>query len=234
MAEQTAAQLEGAEINRDGQVIEEQNFESSEGAVEKQQPTEKLLTQAEVEKVLKKRLEREAKKYADYEELKAKAAEYEQKLEEQRLSELSEKERAEELAKKFEEEKLQLAKELEALRGEVASQKIRAKFNEVATAAGIAYLSDAYALADLSKVAVNENGEVEGVEEVVSAIVEHKPFLVKQAPKPIGQPSNGPSTSEGKTADQLLKEAAEKARKSGRPEDRAAYAKLKRALTRRK
>lgn len=42
----------------------------------------KLLTQEEVERILKERLERERKKYADYPTLKKKAEEYEAKLEE--------------------------------------------------------------------------------------------------------------------------------------------------------
>lgn len=234
MTEQINEQLENNESNRDAQGIENQKLESSQGTTDGQQSDEKLLTQAEFEKALKKRLEREAKKYADYDDLKAKAAEYEQKLEEQRLAELTEKERAEELAKKFEAEKEALAAELEALRSENQKQKIKAKFNEVATNAGIAYLSDAFALADLANVTMNEDGEIVGMDEAVKALVEHKPFLVKQKPRTIGQPSNAPMVSDGKTAEQLLKDAAEKARKSGRQEDRVAYAKLKRELTRRK
>lgn len=234
MAEEIIEQLQGNESNRDGQGADNQILESSQGTTDGQKSEEKMLTQAEFEKALKKRLEREAKKYADYDDLKAKAAEYEQKLEEQRLAELSEKERAEELAKKFEAEKQQLAAELDALRIEVQSQKIKAKFNEVATNAGIAYLSDAFALADLTNVTFNDEGEIVGMEDVIQALVDNKPFLVKQKPKTIGQPSNGPLVSDGKTAEQLLKDAAEKARKTGRQEDRVAYAKLKRELTRRK
>lgn len=233
MAEQIIEQLEGNESNRDGQVSDNDNLESSQVTLDGQQKEEKLLTQADFDKALKKRLEREAKKYADYDELKAKAAEYEAKLEEQRLAELSEKERAEELAKKYEEEKQTLAAELDALRIEIQSQKIKSKFTEVATNAGIAYLDDAFALADLTNITIGEDGAIVGMEEAIQALVDNKPFLVKQKQRPIGQPSNGPHVNDGKTAEQLLKDAAEKARKSGRQEDRVAYAKLKRELKRR-
>lgn len=231
MTEQITDQLEN---DPNAQGADETILETSQVDLDGQPTDEKLLTQADFDKALKKRLEREAKKYADYEDLKAKASEYEQKLEQQRLAEMTEKERAEELATKYESEKEQLAKELEKLRNEVQSEKIKSKFNEVATSAGIAYLGDAFALADLTNVSVLENGEIVGIEDAINTLVDNKPFLVKQKPKAIGQPSNGPLVSDGKTADQLLKDAAEKARKTGRQEDRVAYAKLKRELTRRK
>jgi hypothetical protein len=54
---------------------------------------------------------------------------------------------------------------------------------------------------------------------------------VKKEPKTIGNPSNpNPNETAQKTAEQLLKEAEEKAKKSGRIEDVAAYSKLKREL----
>ncbi|SER87458.1 hypothetical protein [Psychrobacillus sp. OK032] len=194
-------------------------------------PTEKLLTQAEFEEALKKRLERERKKYEGFDELKTKASEYEALLEEKRLAELSEKERAEALAKKFEEEKNELTAQLEAIRKQAESEKIRNEFNKVATGANVAYLDDAIALADLSAVTIDEDGKVVGMDDVVKALVDNKPFLVgKKAQQPIGQATNGNTDVADKTADQLLSDAAELARKTGRQEHRVAYAKLKKQL----
>lgn len=193
----------------------------------------KTFTQEELDKIVADRIARERKKldkFADYDDLKAKAAEYEKKLEEQRLAELSEKERAEEIAKKAEEEKSALAKQLEELRKANEQEKIHSQFIKVATSQNIAYIEDALRLADLSAVTV-EDGKVIGVEDVVKALVDNKPFLLaKKQPKPIGESSNGSAEISDKTSEQLLREAAEKARTSGRTEDRAAYAKLKREL----
>jgi hypothetical protein len=82
-------------------------------------------------------------------------------------------------------------------------------------------------------VTIDEDGNVVGIEDVIKALVEHKPFLLAQAkkePKPIGESTNAKSDKSDKSAEQLLREAAEKARRTGRPEDLAAYAKLKREL----
>lgn len=198
------------------------------------QPEGKTFTQTELDELIAKRIERERKKYekyADYEEIKTKASEYEKVLEEKRLAELSEAERAQDQAKKFEEEKNELTAQLEAIRKQAESEKIRNEFNKVATGANVAYLDDAIALADLSAVSIDEDGKVVGMDDVVKALVDNKPFLVgKKAQQPIGQATNGSTELADKTADQLLAEAAKKARASGRIEDRVAYDKLKREL----
>ncbi|QVY62982.1 Clp protease ClpB [Cytobacillus gottheilii] len=195
----------------------------------------KTFTQDEVNELIAKRLEREKKKFdkfADYDEIKTKATEYEKALEEKRLAELSENERLAEIAKKHEEEKQSLAAELEKMREGVKAEKIRNEFIKVATSNQIGYLDDAFNLADLSAVTIGDDGKVVGMDEAVKALVDNKPFLVakKQAPQ-IGESFNGGSEKQAeKTADQLLKDAAEKARASGRAEDLAAYAKLRREL----
>jgi hypothetical protein len=198
-------------------------------------PEVKTFTQEELDKIVADRIARERKKlekFADYDDLKAKAAEYERQLEEKRLAEMSEKERAEELAKKYEAEKLQLAQELETLRESIKQEKINAEFIRVATSHNIAYIDDAFRLADLAAVKIDDDGKVVGMEEVVKALVEHKPFLLgsKKTPQTIGGPTIHDNDSTKKTAEQLLQEAADKARKSGKPEDVAAFSKLKREL----
>jgi uncharacterized protein YuzE len=190
----------------------------------------KTFTQEDLDRIVADRIARERKKFADYDDIRKKAEEYEKALEEKRLAELSEKERAEEIAKKFEAEKLQLAQELETLRESMKREKINAEFIRVATSHNIAYVEDAMRLADLAAVTIDEDGKVVGVEEAVKALVEHKPFLLAQAkkePKTIGTATNHSAEQAEKTSEQLLKEAAEKARRTGRPEDFAAYSALK-------
>ncbi|MDP1417438.1 hypothetical protein Q8G35_03335 [Peribacillus simplex] len=66
-------------------------------------PEAKTFTQAEVDKILTDRIaraNRKLEKFADYDDVKTKASEYEKLLEEKRLAELSKKGRLEEIAKK--------------------------------------------------------------------------------------------------------------------------------------
>lgn len=195
---------------------------------------DKTFTQAELEEIIAKRLERERKKldkFADYDDIKKKADDYEKALEEKRLAELSEKERAEEIAKKAQEEKTTLEKQLAEYKAQIEREKITNEFIKLATSANVQYIDDAIRLADLSAVTVSEEGKVEGMEDVIKALVENKPYLVvKKQTKQIGESTNTNSDKSDKSAEQLLKEAAEKAKKSGRLEDMAAYSKLKREL----
>lgn len=171
-------------------------------------PDTKTLTQEEVNAIIADRLDRERKKYADYDELREKAAQYEKEAEERRLAELSEKERAEELAKKYESEREDLAAQLEAFKKQVEEEKVRNAFITKAQAAGIAYIDDAHALADLSAVKVTANG-VEGVDEVIAALIENKPFLLAQKgeAKGIGGPSNPGGGGELKSLEAQLEDA---------------------------
>jgi len=224
--------VDGAETNPVAEVPAETKVESSEAPSETQ---EKLLTQAEFEEALKKRLERERKKfekYSDYDDLKKKLSEYEQQAEEKRLSELSEVEKAQELASKYEAELNDLKAALDAERTKAQEQAIKNEFIKVASGANIIDIEAAIALSDLSAVAIGDDGAVVGVDDVIKTLVENKPYLVaKKTTQPIGSATNsGTSKYVDKSADQLLAEAAQKARKSGRVEDRVAFDKLKREL----
>ena len=220
-------QSEPSETNRDVQQPVEQNLESSDTPTE----TPKTYTQDEINDIIAKRLERERKKFADYEDVKAKASEYETKLEEQRLAELSEKERAEELAKKFETELNELKSQLEAKETAIREQAIKNEFIKVASSANIIDIDAAIALSNLSAVSIDESGAVVGVDDVIKTLVENKPYLVaKKQAQPIGTATNVSGGSSDKSAEQLLADAAEKARKSGTIADKVAYAQLKKQL----
>ena len=220
--------VDGAETNPVAEVPAETKVESSEAHAE----TAKTFTQAELDEILTKRIERERKKFADYDEIKTKASEYEAQIEAQRLSELSEVEKAQELASKYEAELNDLKAALDAERTKAQQQAIKNEFIKVASGANIIDIDAAIALSDLSAVAIGDDGAVVGVDDVIKTLVENKPYLVaKKTTQPIGSATNsGTSKYVDKSADQLLAEAAQKARKSGRIEDRVAYDKLKREL----
>ena len=197
----------------------------------------KTFTQEELDKIVADRIARERKKvekFADYEELKTKASEYEKALEEKRLAELSAQERAEELAKKFETERNEFAKQLDELKSQAQREKIVNAF--IKAAPGVNIPSDridaALKLADLSAVTVGENG-VEGLEAVMGTLVEQYSFLaeVKKPQRPIGDATNSPKDTADKTSDQMLREAAEKAKRTQKIEDKIAYAALKAQLS---
>jgi hypothetical protein len=191
----------------------------------------KTFTQEDLDKIVADRIARERKKYADYEDIKDKASEYEKMLEEKKLADLSEKERLEEIAKKHEEEKQVLSKQLQELSEKAKAEKIRNEFNKIATSNGVGFLDDAFNLADLSMVTIDEDGKVSGMDDAIKTLVDNKPFLIsKKQQRPIGDSHNGGSKEIDKTAEQLLKDAAAKAKASGRIEDKMAYAALKAEL----
>jgi hypothetical protein len=191
------------------------------------------MTQEELNALISKEKGRVKSKYADYDEIKTKASEYEKALEEKRLAELSAQERAEELAKKFEAERNDYAKQLEEFKVKVERQQIVNEF--IKAAPGVNIPSDridaALKLADLSAVTVGENG-VEGLETVMGALVEQYSFLadVKKPQKPIGESTNSPTDTLEKSNEQLLRDAADKAKRTGKTEDMIAYATLKAKL----
>lgn len=214
------------ETNPAGEAPAEQKVETSETPPQ----AEKTYTQAQIDEMITKRVERERKKFADYEELKTKASEYDAKLEAQRQADMTETQKAQEQAKKFEEQYQELAAQLEAERTKARQDKIRFEFTKVASSANIIDVDAAIALSDLSAVTIDEDGKVVGVDDVINALVENKPYLVaqKKQQQPIGTATNGGANPVDKSKDQILAEAAEKAQRTNRPEDRARYAQLKR------
>jgi hypothetical protein len=197
----------------------------------------KTFTQDELDKIVADRIARERKKiekFADYDELKTKASEYEKALEEKRLAELSAQERAEEIAKKFEAERNEYAKQLEEYKTQAQREKVVNAF--IKAAPGVNIPSDridaALKLADLSAVTVGENG-VEGLETVMGTLVEQYSFLAetKKPQRAIGEATNSPKDTADKTSEQLLREAAEKAKRTQKIEDKMAYAALKAQLS---
>ncbi|GAA0840480.1 hypothetical protein GCM10008915_36070 [Bifidobacterium pullorum subsp. gallinarum] len=195
---------------------------------------EKTFTQAELDRIVTERLARDRKGREDYDDLKSKLTALEEAEAEREKAKLSETERLE--AEKA--AALQAAEDAKSERDKAltaANQRlIKAEFRALARELNIRAdaLDDAYKLADMSEVSVDDDGNIAGVEDVVKALLTNKPYLADQPkpqPKPIGGASGGADPTD-KSKEQLLKDAADKARKSGRIEDQAAYAKLKRDL----
>lgn len=197
---------------------------------------QKSFTQDEIDRIVADRITRERKKYADYDEVKTKLSDFEKADEERKKAAMSEKERLEaekaEALRKAEEAVTERDKTLQA-----ANQRlIKAEFRALARELGVRpdALDDAYKLADVTAVTVDDEGNAAGVKDVVEALLKNKPYLAdapKREAKSIGNASNPNPDNTAKTAEQLLRDAAQKARESGRIEDMVAYSALKAELS---
>jgi hypothetical protein len=94
---------------------------------------------------------------------------------------------AAEAAKKAQEEAAAKAQETEQ---RAAARIIKAELKAHAIKAGIVDL-DALALADLSGVKLNDNGEIEGAEAALDALKKSKPYLFAQTTASTQQPPKG-------------------------------------------
>ncbi|MCG7407699.1 scaffolding protein [Paenibacillus sp. ACRRX] len=160
---------------------------------------DKTFTQAELDTIVSQRLERERKKYGDYDEIKSQLTELQTAEDERKKAQMTELERIE--AEKSEAlKKAQEAEDAGKVKIESANKRlIRAEFTLEAKNAGIEYVEAAFKLVDLAGVSVDDDGNVLGVKDAVKALTEDNPFLVAQnpiKPRTIGDP---PPDSEGKT-----------------------------------
>ncbi|OME86916.1 hypothetical protein BK120_08310 [Paenibacillus sp. FSL A5-0031] len=200
------------------------------------EPPKKLeLTQDEFDAKIEERLARERKKYADYDELKTERDRLKSEEDARKAAAMTEQERLQ--AERDEATRIATEATETATKATTAANQriIRTEFRLLAKESGIRAdaLDDAYKLADLAGVVVDEEGNVTGVDDVVKALVVAKPYLAeaaKKEPRQVGGPSGGNEQKADKTKEQLIAEAAEKARKTGRIEDRMAYASLKEEL----
>lgn len=195
---------------------------------------DKTFTQADLDRIVAERLARDRKGREDYDDIKTKLTALEQAEAEREAAKLSDTERLE--AEKA--AALAAAEDAKAERDKAlttANQRlINAEFKALAREANVPAdrLAAALKLADLAGVTVDGNGDVVGVKEAVEALVATHSYLVeKTQAKPIGSASGGKADPPDKTKEQMLKEAADKARKTGRIEDRMAYSALKDELT---
>lgn len=141
----------------------------------------KGFTQAEVDRIVKERLERAKSKYADYEDLKARAT----KLDELEKAQMDEKDR---LAAEIEAQR-QRADAAEQAR--IAALKtaddrlIRAEITAIAATMGFHYPADMYRVADLSAVTIDEDtGNVLGAKEALEALAKERPDYVAKTAAP--------------------------------------------------
>ncbi|WP_164763009.1 phage scaffolding protein [Paenibacillus humicus] len=190
-----------------------QTFAEDPDTTPEPEPAKKLeMTQEEFDRIIADRIGRERKKFADYDDVKTKLTAFEQAEAERKKAELTDKERADAdkaaAMKRAEDAEAERDKALTA-----ANQRlIKAEFKTLAKDAGIRSdaLEDAFKLADVSGITVDDEGNVVGAKDVLDALVAAKPYLVevtKKEPRQIGGASNPDPTDEVKTLEAQLDEA---------------------------
>jgi len=127
-------------------------------------------TQADIDRIIADRLTRERQKFADYDDLKKAQIEL-KKLQDANLSE------SDKLKVKLAEAESQR----DAAMALANERLIRSSFISEASKANAMHPGDAYALADLSKVEISDEGNVTGAAEAVAELVKSGRLPVKTA-----------------------------------------------------
>lgn len=140
-------------------------------------PSSRTFTQDELDRIVQERLDRDRKRYADYDELKTKAS---------RFDELD-------AASKSEVERERAAREkAEAKAAGLEATTRAAAIRAHAAAAGAIDADAVLALVDQTKVTLGDDGQVTGAEEAVKALLDAKPYLVgKHTTPPVGGADGG-------------------------------------------
>lgn len=168
-------------------------------------------TQADIDRIVKDRLDRERGKFADYETLKQAAAKLAQ-LEAERMSE--EEKRTAKL-KEAEDRAASLERERDEALKKASEQLVRSAFVAEAAKAGAEHPADAYMLADKAGVSVSEGGDVLGVAEAVKALVTAGRLPVRKTQPVAGNINGAASGSTGTNLPALTPEQEAVAKKLG-------------------
>lgn len=131
-------------------------------------PTSRTFTQADIDRIVKERLERQRQQFADYDDLRQKAAKLDE-LEDAQKSELE----------KLQERLAQEQKAREQLAAQHKEALVRMTVERLAAAQGFLDPSDAYRMLDVQSLSVNDAGEVEGAAEALKQLAEQKPYLLR-------------------------------------------------------
>lgn len=169
----------------------------------------KTFTQADVDRIVQDRLTRERSKFADYDNLKTKASEFD-KLQSEQMSEL---EKAQERAAAAEKAKTE---------AEIEARQARTEAAVIAVAAGKVVDPDAaFRLIDPSQITYGDDGKPTNVTELLDQLIEDKPWLKPGLPpvageKPAGQGARGGEVIGREQLKTMTSEEIVKARQEGR------------------
>jgi len=131
----------------------------------------RTFTEAELQAIVKDRLARQRRQFGDYDALKTASEE----LATLKLAQMSELEKANALVES-------LKVERDAANQLANDRLIRSAFVAEAAKAQAAHPEDAFSLADLSGVAIDDNGQVSGVSAAVTALIEGNRLVLTTRP----------------------------------------------------
>lgn len=184
---------------------------------------EVTMTQEELDALISREKGRVKKKYEDYDEIKARLEEFTRAEEERKKAEMTEAERL-----KLEKEEAE--KQAKSAMEKANQRLIKSEFRSAAKDFGVRKdaLEDLLLFADMTSVKVDDEGNVYGVKESIESLKKSKGYLFS---KDYADPTPGKHETKRESvpdqAKKKLQELAEKARKSGKIEDKVAYARLK-------
>ena len=144
-------------------------------------------TQADIDRIVKERIDRERAKFADYDKLKAAQAE----LDQIKAAQMSDEEKRQARVRELEEQAQAAQSESAATLAKANERLIRAAIIAEASVIGFVNATDAYALVDMAAIAIDEAGEVSGAPEAVKALAEKRPYLLRK------QAGGAPNTNGG-------------------------------------
>jgi phage I-like protein len=183
----------------------------AEGGGQSPDQGQRTFTQAELDTIIAERLKRQRAQFSDYDALKSQAAKWAEYEETQK----TELQKAQDAAARAQAERDSAIKQAQ-------ERAIQSAFVAAAAKVGAAHPEDAYALADLTGVEI-ENGKVTGVTEAVQALVEAKRLVLSGRPV-APELDAGAGGGERKKEKALTAEQLETARKMGvSPEQYAKY-----------
>lgn len=164
----------------------------------------RTFTQDELNAIVSDRLRREHDKYADYDDLKAAKARLDE-IDQERLTELEKVQKRADDAEK----------ERDLARQQAQDTAIRAALAMEAAKAGALHPEDAFQLADLSSVSIDDDGKVTGAVEVVAALVAGNRLVLRGRGAPDLDAGAGTGDRTGERKPVLTPEELEVAGKMG-------------------
>lgn len=120
-----------------------------------------------------------------------------------------------------------IQRELDETKATLQRKSIEFDFYRKANEKGIANIDKVMPFLDFSKISTEEG--VDTIGEIIGILSEMAPQQKKSLAKPLGEPTNGAARPD-KSSEAMLREAGEKAKRTGKIEDVAAFSTLKQRL----
>ena len=157
--------------------------------------TPKTFTQADVDRLISERLTRERGKFADYDDLKAKATEL-KKLQD---AQLTEQQRLDARRSELEQKLSNAESAATQQRMTIQERLIQAEVKTIAAGLGFLDPGDAWRMADLADVTMDDEFQVDGakVKKALEKLAKDKPYLISGSSKPVTHGTPGRGTTPG-------------------------------------